>query len=434
MGRHAASYYAASAGALSRYPALKGTRRADVAVIGAGFTGLAAALSLAERGYGVVLLEAARVGWGASGRNGGHLIDGFASNRAVAAKLGGALADFFWQLRWAGHALVREWVARHHIDCELKFGYLDVAETPRQMRALAAAQEEWVRHHAPYDSRLLSAGEVEALIASRAFIGGRLNGGNGHLHPLKLALGEARAAARLGVAIHEESPVIALEPGPRCRLRTAQGEVIADHVVLAGGVYQRLAKGVRRATFHAGSFIMASAPLAAAVVERINPRDLAVCDQNLLPTYWRLSADKRLIFGGRCNYSGATPANIAAVLRPRLARLYPELGAVPADYEWGGTLGVTWRRAPLIGRLAPNVYYAQGYAGHGVNVAHLAGNLIAQAIMGAAEHFDLLARPRPPNPLLSHPLGNRLLALAMLAYRLWSGPLSAALEAVIKAR
>lgn len=416
---HCRSWYVATANDHTCYPVLRGHHTADVCVIGAGFTGLAAALPLAERGYAVAVLEACRVGWGASGRNGGQLIGGIPGERRLAAALGANGADVVWELRWRGHAIITERIRKHAIQCDLRWGYLDVAVKPAHMKRLRSELENLQRRRFAHECRLLSREEVAWLVGSGRYVGGLLNMGNGHLHPLNLCLGEARAAQALGVRIFEQSPVIRIAHGDRPRVLTAEGEVSAATVVLAGGAYHRLERShLSGYTLPLGSHILATRALPEEVARTINPRDLAVCDANNVLDYYRLSADRRLLFGGRCNYPRREPASMKPVLVPRMLKIYPRLRDVPIEYEWGGRIDLVPNRVPLIGRIGTNVWYAQGYTGHGVNTSHLAGEILAEAVGGTMERFDVFARVGhwrlPPGEWL----GRRAVDLGMLYYRL----------------
>ncbi len=416
---HCASYYAATANDRTTYSALEGSERADVAVIGAGFTGISTALTLAERGYSVAVIEANRVGWGASGRNGGQLIGGISGQRKIAHSRPGEIGDLLWEMAWRGHEIIHRRVEQYRIACDLKAGYVDTAIKPRHWRALVQAFEELQARAFPYPYRLVDATELEALIGTRAYIGGLVNMRNGHLHPLNLCLGEARAAAGLGVRIFERSAVTRIVHGEPARISTGSGEVTADAVVLAGNAYHALERRhLSGLVFPAGSFIIATEPLPAEVVAEINPQDLAVCDPNNILDYFRLSADRRLLFGGRCNYSGREPRSIQRTMAPRMVKIYPRLAGTRIDYEWGGKIGIVINRIPLIGRIGGNVYYAQGYSGHGLNVTHLAGEILADAIAGTLERFDVFAGIRHLRVPLGQWFGNQMLALGMLYYRL----------------
>ena len=392
---HTGSYYAASANDDTTYESLREDLRTDVCVIGAGFTGVSTALHLAERGYDVCVIEANRVGWGASGRNGGQMIGGISGEAHMARRLGPSFDDTLWDLRWAGHDIIRKRVRDYGIDCDLKFGYLDVALKPRHLREFEAERDRLASRNFPHEFQLLSKDETRAMIGTDAYIGGLLNMGNGHLHPLNLCKGEARAAAGHGARIFEGSRVTNIVRGARPRIVTDHGSVTADAVVVAGNAYHALDGAPRNVMLPVRSFISATEPLDEATVARINPRDLAVCDPNFVLNYYRLSADKRLLFGARLNYLGDDPAVISRRHRRKIRRLYPELADVRIDFAWGGRIGVPYHRTPVMGRSAPNVFYSQGYAGHGVNVTHLAGQLLAEAVAGTMERFDVFAGIRP---------------------------------------
>ena len=411
---HTTSYYAASANDVTDYDSLKGDQVADVCVIGAGFTGISAALHLAERGYKVHVVEANRVGWGASGRNGGQLIGGISGEWKLAKKLGADGERQLWELRWAGHDIIRQRVQTYNIDCDLKWGYLDVAIKRRHLRGQEEELELLERHNFPHEYRSLSAEETRSLIGTDAYIGALMNMGNGHLHPLNLCIGEARAAVSQGATIWEQSPVLEIEHKGRPRVVTANGSISAEAVVLAGNAYHHVEPRLRGHVLPVNSFITATEPLSDDQVATINPRDLAVCDPNFVLEYFRLSADKRLLFGGRCNYFGSDPEHIKAMLRPKMLRIYPQLSEVALDFAWGGTIAVPVNRVPQLGRLAGNVYYAQGYSGHGVNVSHLAGQILADAVGGTMERMDVFANVRP----LLIP-GAQLLAKPLVSLGMW---------------
>jgi len=415
---HAGSYYAATVEHSTAFAPLRGEQSADVCIVGAGFTGISSALHLAERGYRVRVVEANRVGWGASGRNGGQMIGGISGEKTIAKHLGRDVEDVFGELRWAGHDIIRDRVRRYGIRCDLKFGYLDVAIKARHLRDFEADFERLQKARFAHEVRILSRAETRETIGTDAYIGALLNMANGHLHPLNLCIGEALAAQSLGATIHEASPVLNIDRSARPRVITAHGSVTADAVIIAGNAYHTLERRLRGILFPVNSFIIATEPLSADVVAAINPRDLAVCDPNFVLEYFRLSADKRLLFGGRCNYFGSDPDVIRRQLRPRMARIYPRLANVRIDYAWGGRIGVPVNRVPQLGRVAPGVFYCQGYSGHGVNVTHLAGRIMADAVAGTLEQFDMFANVRPIRVPGGHLLDKPLVALAMVYYRL----------------
>ncbi len=415
---HTGSYYAATVNDVTDFAPLRGERSADVCIIGAGFTGISTALYLAERGYNVHVVEAHRVGWGASGRNGGQLIGGIAGEKAIARHHGRNVDELFGELRWLGHEIIRERVAAYGIQCDLKFGYLDVAIKERHLRDFEAEYERLEKANFPHEFRLLSKAETRDAIGTDAYIGALLNMANGHLHPLNLCIGEARAAVSRGATIYERSPVIKVEHGDRPRVLSEAGAVSADTVIIAGNAYHDVERRLRGIMFPVNSFIVATEPLPDIVVEEINPRDLAVCDPNFVLQYFRLSADKRLLFGARLNYFGDDPAVIERRHRKKMAKLYPRLADVRIDFAWGGTIGVPLNRVPQMGRVAPNVFYCQGYSGHGVNVTHLAGQILADAVAGTLERFDLFAEVEPIVVPGAHALRTPMAALGVLYYQI----------------
>ena len=415
---HTGSYYAATVNDVTDFAPLLGAQNADICVIGAGFTGISTALHLAERGYNVHVVEANKVGWGASGRNGGQMIGGIAGEESVAKHYGRDVEEIFGKLRWAGHDIIRERVQKYKIQCDLKFGYLDVAIKERHLRDIEADHERLQRADFPHEFRVLSKEETREIIGTSAYIGALLNMGNGHLHPLNLCVGEARAAVSLGVKIYEQSHVLNIEKGSRPKVVTEQGSVTADAVVIAGNAYHFLERKLRGIMFPVNSFIVATEPLSEETVAIINPRDLAVCDPNFVLEYFRLSADKRLLFGGRFNYFGDDPAVIEKRHRKKLSRLYPQLANVRIDYAWGGRLGVPIARVPLLGRISPAIFYCQGYSGHGVNVTHLAGQIMADAVAGSVERFDLFANVKPFTVPGAHWFCNPMVALGVMYYQI----------------
>jgi gamma-glutamylputrescine oxidase len=416
--QHTGSYYAATVNEVTDYAPLRGAQHADVCVIGAGFTGISTALFLAERGYKVHVVEANRVGWGASGRNGGQIIAGISGEEKIAAQLGQEGERIMWQMRWAGHDIIRERVETYGIDCDLRWGYLDVAIKQRHLRAQQDDLENLQKHNFPHEYKSLSREETVSMIGTDAYIGALLNMGNGHLHPLNLCIGEARAAVSRGATIFEQSPVLRIEHGARPIVVTELGSVTADFVVIAGNAYHFIEPKLRGKMFPVNSFIIATEPLTEDQVNSINPKDFAVCDPNFVLEYFRLSADKRLLFGGRCNYSGSDPEVIKKTLIPKMLRIYPRLAGIKIDYAWGGTIGVPFNRVPQLGRISSNVFYSQGYSGHGVNVTHLAGQIMADTVAGTFERFDMFANIKPIVIPGAHTFRNQMVALGVLYYKI----------------
>ncbi len=421
--QHTASYYAASSLPQPDHPVLQGEHVADVCVVGGGFTGLNTALELAERGMSVILLEAHKIGWGASGRNGGQLIRGVGHGLEQFEGLIGK--DGVRQMKLMGLQaveIVRQRVERFNIACDLTWGYCDLANKPRDLEGFAEEADELRSLGYRHETRLLQANEVRSVVGSDRYVGGFVDMGSGHLHPLNLALGEAGAAAQLGAKLFEHSAVTRIDYGPQVRVHTAQGSVRANSLVLGCNAYLKdLNPQLSGKVLPAGSYIIATEPLSEAQAHALLPQNMAVCDQRVALDYYRLSADRRLLFGGACHYSGRDPQDIAAYMRPKMLEVFPHLKDVKIDYQWGGMIGIGANRLPQIGRLPdqPNVYFAQAYSGHGVNATHLAGKLLAEAISGQhSDGFDLFAKV----PHITFPGGkylrSPLLALGMLWHRL----------------
>jgi gamma-glutamylputrescine oxidase len=416
---HCSSYYVATCNEPTEYPPLRTDVRTDVCVVGAGFTGIATALTLAERGYSVTVLEQNRVGWGASGRSGGQMIGGLPGAARLEKRWGTTHADTLFELGYRGHDIIARRVQQYGIDCDLKYGYMDVALKPRQLEQQKQWHEALCARGMEGQVRLVPGAELPALLGTDKYLGGLLNKRNGHVHPLNLCLGQARAAAGLGVSIHEGSEVTGIEHGARPLVRTPQGSVRADFVVLAGNAYQHLEPAVLSGlVFPAGSYIVATEPLSVAEVAHINPLNLAVCDQNEVVDYFRLSADRRLLFGGRCNYSGREPRNIERAMAPRLRRIYPQLAHKRLDYAWGGKIGIVVNRVPLLGRIGANVFYALGYSGHGVSLTHACGEIMADAVAGTFERMDVFANVPHRKIPFGQTFGSHMVALGMLYFRL----------------
>ena len=418
----ARSYYAASsvlAPAATREP-LAGELLTDVAVVGGGIAGCSAALHLAQRGFKVALLEAHCVGYGASGRSGGQTIFGLAAGqKALAAQVGREDAHRLFDMSIEALDLTQALIRDHRIDCDYKPNHVHVATKPRHLGEL----DEWVRElHGEYDyesARLLDRRELEAHVRSARYLGGLIDTRSGHLHPLKYTQGLARAAGQAGVRIFENTQALHYEEGREVLVRTAHGTVRCRHLVLCANAYiGSLAPALARRILGVGTYIIATEPLSPVRAHALLPSDAAVADINWILDYFRLSADNRLLFGGRVSYSALQPPHLAESMRRRLVRVFPQTGDLKVEYAWGGYLDITMSRAPDFGRLAPNVFYLQGFSGHGMSLTALAGKVVAEAVAGTAERFDVFARlPHrdfPGGPLLRRPS----LVLAMLYYRL----------------
>jgi len=420
---HAASYYAASVNQPLALSPLEGEQTADVCIVGGGFSGLNTAIELAERGLSVVLLEAHRIGWGASGRNGGQLIRGVGHDvEQFQSIIGTEGVDALKRMGFEAVDIVRQRIERHAIDCDLTWGYCDLATKPRHVEGFDADYADLMRLGYPHPLRRVAKDAMREVIGSDRYVGGLVDMGSGHLHPLNLALGEAAAAQSLGVRLFEQSAVTRIDYGHEVRVHTAQGSVRAGQLVLACNAYLRgLNPELAGKVLPAGSYIIATEPLPEALAHELLPQNMAVCDQRVALDYFRLSADRRLLFGGACHYSGRDPKDIAAYMQPKMVEVFPQLRGIGINFQWGGMIGIGANRLPQIGRLPdhPNVYYAQAYAGHGLNATHLAGRLLAEAISGQVQgRFDLFARVPHPTFPGGQRLRSPLLALGMLWYRL----------------
>ena len=324
-----------------------------------------------------------------------------------------------WDLKWRGNDIIYDRVKKYGIQCDLKGGFLEVAVKPKQLSYLDEYVEERVTHNFPYKYEIWDRQETCDRLGTNSFHGGFICYRDGHVHSLNLCIGEARAAHGLGVKIFEQSPVVDIEHGARPKVRTANGVVEADSVVLAGNAYSQFEpKHLSNLVFPAGSYIIGTEPLSEDVVNEINPLDVAVCDLNEVVDYFRLSADKRLLYGGACNYSGRDPASIKSYILPRMLKVYPQLKDVRIDFEWGGKIGIVLNRIPAVGRINGNVYYCQGYSGHGVAATHIMGEVMAEAIAGTMEKFDLFADMNHFRIPGSQWIGNQIIALGMLYYKL----------------
>ncbi len=416
---HTSSYYAATCDPETNYPLLEGEHRCDVAIVGAGFTGVSAALHLVEKGYDVALIEANRIGWGASGRNGGQLIGGFVDVDKIGKRFGPDAANMARQMRFESREILVQRVEKYSIDCDLKIGYLDVALRDADMQDFAGYIEEKKGANYAHDMRIVPRDEMPEYLGTDHYIGGLADYGNGHLHPLNLCIGEARAAENLGAKVFEQTRVTRIVHGDKPVVETESGHVSASKVVLAGNGYLGDAEPrLRNRIIPAGSYMIATEPLSDDFASELLPADWAFCEQTVGLNYFRLSPDKRLLFGGMCNYSGRDPKSITASLRPKMLKIFPQLKDRRIDYEWGGIIAISVNRIPQFGRIEGNTYYAQGYSGHGVAPTHLAGKMLADAVAGDSEQFDVFSKVRhlwlPGGKWFANPV----MALGMMYYRL----------------
>ena len=392
----------------------------DVVVLGGGIAGCSAALHLAKRGYRVALLEAQAIGYGASGRSGGQTIFGLAAGQqSLAAQVGRGDAKHLFDLSIEALDLTQSLIAEHGIDCDYRANHVHVAVKPRHVTEL----QDWARElHEEYgysSVRLLNREELQAHVRSDRYLGGLMDTRSGHLHPLKFTRGLARAAEAAGAMIFENSQALRYQDGPEVVVHTRQGTVRCAHLVLCGNAYiGAVAPPLSRRILGVGTYIIATEPLGEERVRALLPSNAAIADINWILDYFRSSADHRLLFGGRVSYSAVQPPHLGESMRKRMLRIFPSLAGVRVEYVWGGYLDITMSRAPDFGRLAPNVFYLQGFSGHGMTLTGLAGKLVAEAVAGTAERFDVFARiPHrdfPGGRLLRRPS----LVMAMLYYRL----------------
>ncbi|WP_407492731.1 NAD(P)/FAD-dependent oxidoreductase [Pseudooceanicola sp. MF1-13] len=407
-GRYPDSYYAATVDALPPFPVLKGAHKADVCIVGGGYTGLSAALHAAEAGLSVILLEAQRVGFGASGRNGGQLGSGQRQDQqALESMVGLDDARRLWTLGEEAKNFTKSLISKHNIDAELQPG---IAWTALGKSDLLHLHDYAAHLNARYDYphvEVLNDSDFARIIPSPAYVGGVVDRDGAHLHPLKFALGLARATRDAGVQIFERSEVHDLVEGATATIRTGAGHVTADHVILAcNGYLGTLQRRVAARVMPINNYVIATEPLGDAAAD-VLAEDIAVADSKFVVNYYRLSSDKRLIFGGGESYGYKFPRDIAAKVRKPLTDIYPHLRDVRIDYAWGGTLAITMKRMPYFARLSANVLSASGYSGHGVGTATHAGWLMAKAIQGQASGFDAMASlphlPFPGGPALRTP-------------------------------
>lgn len=416
-GHYPASWYAATATPPGPYPTLRGDQRAKVAVIGGGFTGLSAALHLAEAGVDVTLVEAQRVGFGASGRNGGQVGSGQRREQdALEQLMGERDAQGLWQLGQDAKALIATLCARHGIDCNWRPGIVHADLRARDV-ARSHAYAQHLRNAYGYnDIAPLDRDQMRALVGSPAYHGGYIDHGAGHIHPLRFAFGLAQAAQTAGAQLFERSTVTRIDPGASVTLHTKTGTLRADHVIVAANGYLgRLLPGVASRVMPINNFIVATAPLGDRA-DSILKQDVAVADSKFVVNYFRLSQDRRLLFGGGESYGYRFPRDIAAVVRKPMAQIFPQLGDVTIDYAWGGTLAITMQRLPHFARIGPNILSASGYSGHGVALATLGGTLLAEAVSGPSQGFDLMAKLPTPRFPGGTALRTPLLVAAMTWY------------------
>ena len=417
---HPDSWYAVTANAAQSLPPLRGEVSADVCVVGGGYTGLSAALHLAEHGYEVVLLEAARVGWGASGRNGGQVGSGQRQDvLELEARYGRERSRALWDLAEEAKALLRERVERHRIDCDWKPGNLLAVTRRRYLPELQREAEHLASHYDYPELRMLDRDEVREMVASKRYCGGQFDAGGAHLHPLNLALGLARAAVAAGARLYEQSRATEIRWDRRPLVHTGEGRVRARYVLLCGNAYLGgLVPEIRSRIMPIANHLLATEPLGTARAAALIPADCCVHASKFVVDYYRLSPDGRLIFGGGETYRDRPPRDLRAFVRRYMLEVFPQLADVRIEYAWSGRLAITRSRLPHFGRIRDCAFFAQGFSGHGVALTQLAGQLLAEAVAGTAERFDVFAdlphRRFPGGDWARKPL----LAAGMLYYAL----------------
>ncbi|GEO82061.1 NAD(P)/FAD-dependent oxidoreductase [Pararhodospirillum oryzae] len=414
---HAPSWYAASAHQAPPRPPVQGHVETDICVIGAGFTGLSAALDLAEKGYRVRVVEAARVGWGASGRNGGQIVNGYSRDLAVIrARYGVDAERALAAMAQEGGDIIRERVHRHAIACDLVDGGFHAAFTPKQMRALEAMKRDWEGHGLDGLEMVDRAG-LDRIVHSPRYVGGMLDHKGGHFHPLNYCLGLARAFEAAGGTVHEGSAVIAIEEtkAQGVRIECAAGTVSARLVLVCANAYLKgVLPALERAVMPVNSQVVTTAPLPEPTVQALLPANACVEDCNYVLDYYRRTADNRILYGGGIHYGGGDPLDITRALRSHLETTFPSLAGVRLDYAWSGTFALTLTRIPHIGRLGPSVWFSHGDSGHGVTTTQLLGRLLAEAADGQMGRFDVFAAlPNLPFP------GGRLFRVPLTRFGAW---------------
>lgn len=415
---HPDSYFAATAHSYPPCPTLEGEREVDVCVVGGGFSGVSAALSLVERGYRVALLEANRIGFGASGRNGGQIGSGLRKGvRETERLVGRDNARALWDMCEEAKTIIAERIQRFDIACDYRPGNLLASTRERFLPGLAAEAEHLDKHYGYSGYRMLDRQQIREVVASDAYCGGRMDTGGGHMHPLNYLLGVAAAARSLGVDMFENSRVVEIRWSDPCIARTAGGQIRSRYVLLCGNAYLgKLVPGIGGKIMPIVNHVLATAPLGEAKAKALISNDCCVHSTKFVVDYFRLSADRRLLFGGGETYTDREIPDIRNFVRRYMLAVFPQLAKVAIDYAWSGRLAITMNRLPHFGRIGRNGFYVQGFSGHGVALAQLAGRLMAEAVAGDAERFDLFAKLKhqtfPGGTLLRKPL----LVLGMLYY------------------
>ena len=412
---HAPSYYAASVNWQTDYPQLEGDLNVDVVIVGAGFSGVATAVELCERGYKVALVESNRIGWGATGRNGGQIIGGYGSDpSAFSSSIGSEGVKIVESMGSECVQIIKERIEKYNIDCDLKWGYCEVGLKKRHLKSY----HEWAAEDSAI--QLLDQNEIKQYVNSDLYLGGYYREDWGHIQPLNLCIGEAKVAESMGAKIFEQTQITRITYGENPAVHTEKGSIRANHVILCGNAYMgNLVPYLDARVLPATSCIIATEPLSDEQLQQTMVRDVAVCDSRTALDYYRLSADKRLLFGGLSNYSGLEPANAQGIMQAKMIKVFPSLKNARIDYSWSGRMGISVRRMPQIGRIKDsNVLYISGYSGHGVAPTHMTGRILAEAVDGDTHRFDIMNKmfhlPWPGGKLLRRPA----MAVGMMWYKM----------------
>jgi gamma-glutamylputrescine oxidase len=413
---HVASWYAATANDKQVRPQLDGSADADVCIIGAGFTGISAALELAEKGMSVVVLEAERIGFGASGRNGGQIVNGYSRDfETIERRFGPDTARKLSVMSREGGDIIRSRVARHGIGCDLRDGGFFAAFTPKQMREFETVKAS-CESYGLDGMEMVGKADLARYVSSQRYVGGMIDRRGGQIHPLNLVLGEARAAETLGARIFENSRATGIDlSGKRPVVRTTRGHVESRYLLVCGNAYLgNLLPKVTERMMPVSSQVMVTEKLDPALLEKMLPADYCVEDANYVLDYYRRTSDNRLLYGGGIGYGGQDPANLTGIIRPNMIKTFPELTNARIDYAWSGNFALTLTRIPHVGRLSDTVYFSHGDSGHGVTTTHLLGKILGEAVAGHAGRFDIWASlPSLPFP------GGRAFRVPLTALGAW---------------
>ena len=418
-GQYPDSYYAATAHATAPFAKLEGDQTCDIVIIGGGFTGLSSALHLAERGYDVILLEAHRVGWGASGRNGGQVGSGQRREQdELEQMVGRDDAHKLWDIAEESKDVVKALIAKHNIQCDWKPGILHADHRARFVEHSHAYAEKLQTEYGYEDIRFVDRDEMRAMLGTEFYHGGSLDMGAGHLHPLNFALGLADAARNAGARIFEGAVVTSYEnQAGKVTVKTKDGGVVSANKLILGcnGYLDALDDRVAKRVMPINNFVIATEPLGDDLARELIRDDVAVADSKFVINYYRLSADKRMLFGGGETYGYNFPRDIKAFVSPHMLEVYPQLKDIKIDYGWGGTLAITMNRMPFFEKIEDKIFTAAGYSGHGVAMATLAGQIMADAVSGTMERFDVMANIKTP----VFPGGKMLRFPMLVAAMLW---------------